>query len=99
MRLPIQRKNFLFTMSAVLALVGLSVVSCTRKQSASDNTVYTSSLVNIKGLDPIFANDVYSNEVVADIFETLLSYQYLKRPLTAEPRLAEQMPVTSDKGL
>lgn len=83
---------------AVLASSAL-IVSCTRSKDGADNTVYASFSANVKGLDPIYANDVYSNEVVSHIYEGLYAYHYLKRPLQVEPRLAEALPQVSADGL
>ncbi|MCF6300973.1 MAG: ABC transporter substrate-binding protein [Proteobacteria bacterium] len=50
-------------------------------------------------LDPIKAAVVYSNMVVLNIFDTLYSYKYLKRPYELKPNLATDMPVISEDGL
>lgn len=87
----------------VFALVGTgiatSISGCTRKGRDSENTLNVSVTANIKGLDPIFANDVYANLVVSQIFEGLMHYHYLKRPLQLEPLLASEMPTVSKDGL
>jgi oligopeptide transport system substrate-binding protein len=46
----------------------------------------------IKGLDPAYANDLYSGREISYIYEGLLHYHYLKRPYVLEPNLAEAMP-------
>ncbi|TDJ08314.1 MAG: hypothetical protein E2O68_02130, partial [Deltaproteobacteria bacterium] len=53
----------------------------------------------IKGMDPIYANDVYSSNEVARIYEGLLQYHYLKRPYTLIPNLADEMPTVSKDSL
>ena len=53
----------------------------------------------IKGMDPIYANDKYSGNAVARIYEGLLGYHYLKRPFVLEPVLAAAMPIIGDGGL
>ena len=53
----------------------------------------------IKGMDPIYANDMYSSNEVARVYEGLLEYHYLKRPYTLRPNLAEAMPLVSKDGL
>jgi oligopeptide transport system substrate-binding protein len=84
-------------------LIGLLVVGsltgCTRKGREAENTLNVVVQQNIKGLDPIFANDVYANMVVSQIFESLLHYHYLKRPLELQPMLAAEMPGVSEDGL
>lgn len=50
-------------------------------------------------LDPVRAAIVYSNFVVLNIFDTLYSYKYLKRPYELKPNLATAMPEVSSDGL
>jgi ABC-type transport system substrate-binding protein len=49
----------------------------------------------IKGFDPIQAEDTYSVREVTKVYEGLLDYQYLKRPFELMPNLAESMPTIS----
>jgi ABC-type transport system substrate-binding protein len=50
-------------------------------------------------MDPINSNDIYSAWPVAVTYEGLYQYQYLKRPLSMEPLLADGMPQVSKDGL
>lgn len=83
-------------------MLGASLFSfsaCTNKSSLDPtNTFYTFSVAKIKGLDPVFSDDVYSAIECARIYETLLQYSYLKRPYQLEPGLAEAMPTISKDG-
>jgi len=54
---------------------------------------------NVKGLDPINSNDVYSAWAIATSYESLFQYNYLKRPLVVEPLLAESLPQISKDGM
>lgn len=86
--------------SSLVVFVGAAAISgCTRKGRESENTLNVVVSANIKGLDPIIANDVYSNLVVSQIFEGLMHYHYLKRPLSLEPLLASEPPKVSEDGL
>ena len=80
-------------------LVLVSAAGCTRKGREAENTLNVVVSANIKGLDPVTSSDVYSNQVVSQIFEGLLHYNYLKRPLQLEPLLAAEMPKVSADGL
>ena len=51
-----------------------------------------------KSLDPILGSTVYENRCASLIYETLVQYKYLKRPLDLEPLLLEEMPQVSDDG-
>ncbi len=45
-----------------------------------------------KTLDPMMQFDAASNQIVENLFDTLLHYSYLKRPYQLEPLLLEKMP-------
>jgi oligopeptide transport system substrate-binding protein len=83
----------------------LILTSCTRTNRGAENTLTVVTGVgqqggqNIKGLDPALANDVYAGLVVLQIYEGLLHYHFLKRPLQVEPLLAAEMPKVSQDGL
>lgn len=86
---------------AVAAALALAFIStgCTSKVDDKDTTLNIVLRANVKGLDPLRANDLYSSTVIAQIYEGLLQYHYLKRPFTLEPGLADGMPVASADGL
>ncbi len=70
-----------------------SLLSCVSKRSKDPpNTVYLSLGARVKTLDPIYADDSYTNPSSAKIYETLYQYHYLKRPLQLEGLLAEGVP-------
>ena len=48
------------------------------------------------GFDPARVSDVYSATINAHIFEGLLGYDHLARPVKLRPRLAAEMPQVSD---
>ena len=50
------------------------------------------------GFDPVHVSDLYSNTVNEAIFERLLTYDYLARPATVVPMVAETMPEVKDHG-
>jgi ABC-type transport system substrate-binding protein len=83
----------------ILSLAWLSLSGCTKKDDISADVLNMAVPANVKGLDPAQAGDLYSNTVIAQIYERLFSYHYLKRPLTLEPRLAASMPEASKDGL
>ena len=53
----------------------------------------------VKGMDPMNLNDLYSGTVIAQIFEPLFQYHYLKRPFELEPCMAEKLPEISKDRL
>ena len=89
-----------FVTGTVTALLLFGLASgCTKKVDDKDTTLNVVLRANVKGLDPMRANDLYSNTVIQNIFEGLLEYHYLKRPYTLQPALAEAMPTITDNGL
>jgi ABC-type transport system substrate-binding protein len=52
-----------------------------------------------KSLDPVKQFDSASGEIVNNVYDTLLQYQYLKRPYQLEPDLLTKMPELSADGL
>lgn len=93
--------KFQFFISAVVGatLATSLLTSCTSKVDPKDNSIAVAFTANVKGMDPLSANDQISITVIAEIYETLLHYNYLKRPYQLEPMLAEAMPTVSADGL
>ena len=86
---------------AIFTLVGCSK-GCSGRGGGGDavlNSITIPLVSNLKGLDPVLSSDEYSNDVGGNIYEGLLQYNYLKRPLTPEPALADGMPTVSKDGL
>src|SRR5262249_23455539 len=76
-----------------------ALIGCTKGSEAPENSLNIPIPANLKSLDPVQSSDAYTDEVVPNIYETLLEYNYLKRPLTVEPLLATEMPTVSKEGL
>jgi oligopeptide transport system substrate-binding protein len=49
-------------------------------------------------MDPVRGSTTYDNQACSLVYETLLQYKYLKRPLELEPLLCESMPEVSEDG-
>lgn len=81
------------------AVVALVATGCTKKVDDKDTTLNIAVNANIKGLDPITANDLYSSTAMAQLFDGLLEYDYLKRPFALVPAMAESLPEISKDGL
>ncbi len=89
------KKSFLIFLNLLLALS----VSCSKKVDVKTNELNFSVGAEIKGFDPIYAEDSYSGGQIALVYESLLQFHYLKRPYTLEPNLAAEMPNVSSDGL
>jgi len=48
--------------------------------------------------DPQWASDAASDSVIENIYEAMLDYDYLARPLQLVPRTLEAMPTVQDNG-
>lgn len=85
----------------LLAAVVLSVFlgGCTKRSATVENALQIPLAANLSSLDPAQSSNLYTNTVVPNIYETLLQYHYLKRPLTVTPLLAAAMPEVSKDGL
>jgi len=81
------------------ASLAVSVASCTKKNNDKENGYQFPIKSNVKGMDPIQAGDLYAGWVVANIYEGLMEYHYLKRPYQVMPALADGMPKISRDGL
>src|SRR5262249_41028389 len=50
------------------------------------------------GFDPVKVIDNYSSQVIQVVFDRLLSYDYLARPMKLVPGAAEALPEVTDNG-
>lgn len=79
----------------VLILIGL--ISCTRNSDRSDN-IDISLPNDISTLDPANCYDTVCYPPVAQVYESLFEIEYLKRPYTLRPLIAEDFPeISSDR--
>src|SRR5436309_12255914 len=60
---------------------------------------YYGSTSRIRGFDPVQSSDVPSSHAIYKVYEGLYEYEYLVRPYTVRPQLAEAMPEVSPDGL
>jgi oligopeptide transport system substrate-binding protein len=84
---------------ALMVSLLLGTLSCFKSEGDGDKKVLNLVITaKVKGMDPIYANDRYSNNEIARVYEGLLEYHYLKRPYELIPNLAESMPMVSSDG-
>lgn len=89
-------RNILLALTLVIASI---LSGCAKKQDASERVLNIVSPAEIKGFDPIMADDLYSGREIGKIYEGLLAYHWLKVPYELEPNLAEAMPEISKDGI
>jgi len=91
-------RNIFTTVVLLLSAVLLSS-GCTKKQDVNEKVLNLVSPAEIKGYDPIQADDLYSGREISKIYEGLLQYHWLKMPYELVPNLAESMPEISKDGI
>jgi oligopeptide transport system substrate-binding protein len=83
-----------------LLLVLLILMSCSKSKTKKVNDVINYPLSSeVSTLDPAISYDTISATVIYQFYETLFEYDYLKRPYTLKPLLAESMPIIENYGL
>jgi oligopeptide transport system substrate-binding protein len=90
------KRSFVFL--AFFLSLWFSLCACTSKSKEPANTLHIATPSKIKGIDPIYADDLYGGDEAGRVYEALLQYNYLKRPYVVEPNLAESMPEMSADG-
>jgi len=77
-----------------LAALALASLACTAPARAAEPAVLAVARVaQFDTLDPQRQFDFYSDQVLRQVYSTLLTYAYLERPYKLEPDLLEAMPV------
>jgi ABC-type transport system substrate-binding protein len=82
-------------------MISALIFGCSKK-GADENTEKVINIIapaTIKGFDPIHADDLYTSNEIARVYEGLLEFHYLKRPYTLSPNLAAALPESSNNGL
>jgi ABC-type transport system substrate-binding protein len=66
--------------------------------SAAEKTFRYAFIVAETGFDPAEVSDLYSSTVIANIFDTPLTYDYLARPVKLVPNTLEALPEVLEEG-
>jgi ABC-type transport system substrate-binding protein len=92
----ISTKRRAFT-QAMAALPLASALPVTRAQGAKDGRKVLRYAFRVAetGFDPAQVNDLYSSNIIANIFDAPLSYDFLARPVKVVPNTAEALPEVS----
>ena len=76
--------------------VALAALACTPQAPGPQELVFNTYVKErIKGLDPAAAQDIFSQQALVQVYEGLLHFHYLKRPIELMPLLAQAMPEVS----
>lgn len=84
--------------SAFLFLL-LILISCTGKKPQGDKALHLHIREPLRSFDPVLAQDMFSQQMVLQVYEGLYHYNYYQRPMVVEPQLAESLPEVSSDGL
>lgn len=87
------REHFFCRTLLLACLLAASVSSL-----AAEKTLYVSFKQSESDLDCVVREDLYSSTVCEGIFEPLLQYDYLARPVKLIPNTAAAMPEITDNG-
>ena len=87
-------RRLALTLAAALALNFAALASA----ADMNKILRIAFLTGETGFDPVRNTDAYSNGVIEQIYEPLLTYDYLARPARLVPLTAEAMPQVSDGG-
>ncbi len=81
----------------VLALAIAAAASSAQGADATKTLRVVFSIAETS-FDPQFASDAASDGVIANVYESMLDYDYLARPVKLVPRTLEAMPTVADGG-
>ncbi len=91
------RQRLILPWRAVVWALPLAIAStCSAADPGKILRVVTSMAET--SFDPQFASDAGSDNVIANIYEAMLDYDYLARPVMLVPRTLEAMPMIEDGG-
>jgi len=83
---------------AVVALLALVAFAAQVHAAQADKTLRVAFSIAETSFDPAFASDAASDGIIANVFDTMLDYDYLVRPVTLVPRALVAMPEVQDGG-
>lgn len=95
--MPLHRLLRFLLLAAPLALAWLACLPAARGADM-DKTLHALIVSSETSLDPALASDVNTLAINENIFDPLLRYAYLARPLRLQPNAAAAMPDISDGG-
>jgi ABC-type transport system substrate-binding protein len=93
------RRRFVRAGGGALALGALRWPQLAGAQgSAAPGTLKVAMSIAETSFDPAFASDAASDSIIANVFDTMLDYDFLVRPVKVVPRALEAMPGIEDGG-
>ncbi|MGB0617851.1 MAG: ABC transporter substrate-binding protein [Myxococcota bacterium] len=98
----IEKRRGRFVLFRLALVLGLLCSACSNDPypaaSSGEKILYSSFTEAPRTLDPATAYTTVSHSVTGAVYDTLLKYHFLKRPLELMPGLAAALPVVEDLG-
>jgi ABC-type transport system substrate-binding protein len=79
-------------------VIGALAASSVAHAAPAQKTLRVTFQAAESGFDPVKVSDYYSGTIIEQIFEPLLTYDYLARPAKLVPNVVERLPAISDDG-
>lgn len=86
------------TRACLCAAIALLLPLSSPLAHATEKVLRVSFLIAETEFDPVRVSDLYSNNVIEEIFDSPLTYDPLARPLKLKPALLEALPEVTDAG-
>ena len=74
-----------------LLITVMAVAGCS-KPAEEERVIHIATASMVKTLDPALAEDLASRNMAGALYDTLLEYDYIKRPYTLKPSMLTAMP-------
>ena len=89
-----------FAIAMTVATMLLRIGAASPPAHAADpvRTLHVAFASAETSFDPQFASDAASDGIIANVYEAMLDYDYLARPVKLVPRTLEAMPMVQDGG-
>ena len=94
--MPISRR---FAALLIAATTAAAAFAAAPPSQAADKVLHTYLTTSETGLDPAVASDLASLSVLENLFDPLLRYDYLQRPVALRGNTAAGLPVIGEHGL
>jgi ABC-type transport system substrate-binding protein len=83
---------------SVVSVALLVAVATTAAVAQPAKTVRVAFSIAETSFDPAFASDAASDGIIANVFDAMLDYDFLARPVKLVPRALEALPTVEDGG-
>ena len=80
------------------ALLAIAVLLSPARAADPAKTLRVALSIAETSFDPAFASDAASDDIIGAIFDAMLDYDYLARPVKLVPRALEALPIVEDGG-